>query len=351
MRFYIQTEPQFMDQSIEEIRFITGLTPMKHDELPDILLLNTDTITETAVLLSLFSETTKLFFIELGKWKFSELDELYDIGLQTTWPNFFSNTMTFAVRPQVDDVELAKKVGKDVGQAVVDSFKQQGYNRPKVNLSDPDIEIYAWLTEKQEIILGLNLCGDELNSDNDILARSILILSQWNRATDLGEIFCGGVSLSAYRLAFNDAQRERVRNRTFIKLPFTDKEKILNLLSKNWRKKTDIEIACYERKERLQIVKEKNPELRKIYLRELETLLTSREPFLVSAPIITIEKKKDQLVLLNNVKNLLEKNATWQTLTIVARKDVFDQVNFGNKVFQKEIIFKGIQTMMVKYIR
>ena len=350
MRLLAETLDYFSKYSIFELREILKKRVQEHEVLPNILVVDTNELTQDAVILTLFSETIKSFFLEIGKWTVTNPQDMYTKALEVEWYNLLDPNLTFAIRPMVKDPKTMKEIGKNVGQAVVDVMTRETGIRPKVNLSNPDIEIMAWLVEN-ELILALNLCGDELNGDEEILARSLIIASDWDKHSSLGEIFYAGISTSALRYALNDARRERLRYRSFVKLPLIDRQKVLELASKNWKRDIPLEIVCYERLGRLQLVKEEAPEVRKIALRDVNKLSECNESLLISNFIIALEKKSEQIDWVKKLPELLRGNKNWRTLVLLAREDVINEFNLNNKQYEKDIIFKGIRAKMVKYVR
>jgi len=349
MRLLVKTLPGFSDFAVKEIKGLLGRDSSFHEVLKDYIVVESRNITTDVTLLVLFSETIQTFFLEIGGGEVSNPEDAYQVALTIPWHEYWPPNLTFAVRPVVKDPSLIKALGKNIGQAIVDTFVREKQIKPKVDLSNPDIEIMAWLINNN-IILALNLCGEVLNSDEEILARSMLIATEWNKKDSLGEIFCAGIGISALRYALNEARRERLSRRAFIKFNFIDRKTILDLVRKNWRKNISIEISCYVRKERLQIVREEMPEIRKLKLKTVGELVDGNEKILVSNFLSALEKKTEQIKWSEKLSEILIENQNWDTLTLLIREDVIDKIILNNKSFERDIIFKGINAKMVKYI-
>lgn len=346
----VETLPGLLEYASMELKRIFGRDSEPFLNSDNMLIFETNNVTYDSVLLTLFSETTRKFYMLLGSWELKDESDLYSGPLNVNWDALLHEDLSFAVRPLVKDNELIKLIGKQVGQAIIDSYYKSKGKRLRVNLSEPDIEIYAWI-RNSNLVLGLNLSGDELNDEKTILARSTLLASNWNAESSFSEIIYAGISTSALRFATNEALRSRLRYVSFINLPFVDKNLILELARKNWRINREVNVRCYEVKGRINLIKQVNPELRKIALYDIEELAECNSIFLASNLITSLEKKNEQLLWAKKIADILNRNASWKYFTILARDDVVSQINLNAIKDEKSIIFKEIRAKMVRYIR
>ena len=349
MRLLVLTDNNFIPFAQKELSLILNKKAAQDPLLDDSLLIDIDDITEASVILSLFSEMAKLFCLELGRWDISNIQESYYKAMEIPWDEYWTPNLTFAVRPQVRDQELLKNLGKHIGQAIVDTFLQNKKNKPRVNLSNPEIEVYVWYKENS-LILALNLCGPPLNTPEEIIARGLVLASEWDFKKNFGEILYAGSSLSAFRLASWEARRERISSRAFIRLNIIDKEKIIELLRKSWRK-NHAKVTCYERRNKIPILREEEPEIRRINLKTIEELGDADEEVLVTNFLFALEKKKEQKEWAEKISEILKHNNNWQRVLILIREDLADNFILEGKLWEKSITLKGIKTKIVNYSR
>jgi len=345
----IETLPTLTDFTSVEIKRVLKKNAKNFLNTGTLLYIESDNITQDSVLLTLFSETVKSFYLFLGSWDIESESDLYNKPLEVNWRDLIPQDASFAVRPVVREKNMLSTIGKQVGQAIIDSYYRDKNVRLKVNLSNPDIEIFAWMQDNK-LTLGLNLCGDNLNTDKEILARSTLLATNWDEETSFGEIVYSGISTSALRLATMDANRTKLRSRKFIVLPFIDKETILEIARRNWRTDKDVKISCYEFKGRINLIKQVDPEVRKISIHEIDELIESKNAFLASNLLSSIEKRNEQLYIVEKIFDLLGNNADWRKFTILAREDILEKTHLVSNVMEKSIIFKGIRAKMVTYM-
>ncbi len=351
-KIIIETLPTLLDYSTLEISRILGKINSVSRYSDSLFFIDSDNLTHDLVMLTLFSETITKFYLFLGSWDITSENDLYNSALEVQWSELIPEGASFAVRPVVQDKKQISVIGKHVGQAVIDSYYKDTKRRLRVNLSNPDIEVFAWLQDNK-LSLGLDLCGDRLNNDQEILARVTLLSTKWNEKSNFGEIIYSGISTSALRFATRSAHRTKLKSRRFIVLPFIDRETILELARRNWRINIDAKINCYELEGRINLIKQIDPEVRKIAIHGIEELANSDDEYFASNLLLAIEKKNEQLALVEKIFNSLRNNDNWRALTILAREDVLNQIqlNINIERIENSIIFKGIRSRMVTYIR
>ena len=92
----------------------------------------------------------------------SEAD-IFSLARDVDWPNLFSASKTIrvqvdAIRSPVTSLEFVTLRVKD---AIVDSFREAGEDRPSVNTSMPDMRIHVFLTTHTATVY-LDLAGEAL---------------------------------------------------------------------------------------------------------------------------------------------------------------------------------------------
>ena len=108
--------------------------------------------------------TVNRLLILLTKSKFSELKELREVAASISYSPFIRPDATFAVRAERVGTHpfTSVDVGREVGAAVIDSFKSERGVRLKVNLRNPDVEIHAYVVN-DEVVIGVNTSGPSLH--------------------------------------------------------------------------------------------------------------------------------------------------------------------------------------------
>jgi len=347
VKLLIETESSLRDYALKELEMILNKKGEKDWFNESLIVYDTKSITDDLMMITLFSETVYSFYLEVGRFEVNVPDDMYRKALEVNWHEFWDPELTFAVRPVIRDQRISREIGVKVGQAIVDKFLTELGKRPRVNLSNPDIEIMAWLKENR-LLLAINLCGENLNNPEAVFARSLLIISEWNYSKSMAEIFCDHVAISARRLAIRDPYREKVARRIFIKTKFIDKERVLYLMRKNWRKYVEnLRISCYERINRIDIVKQEKPEIRNVALKNIEQLNVGSEEYILSNMLFVIEKKIEERKWLEKVFKILEQNRSWEKICLFMMSDAYPGKLIGEKVFEKNIKFKGMSCKIV----
>ncbi|MHA1616072.1 MAG: THUMP domain-containing protein [Candidatus Njordarchaeales archaeon] len=341
MRLLAETEEFFQEYAAKELSLILSKEVLKHEYLKNMVTVNTDTLTRDLVLITFFSHSIYRFYLEVAELIVESPNDMYRKALEINWHEFWDPSQTFAIRPFTEKRAIERDIGVKVGQAIVDAFLKETGKRPKVRLENPDIEIMAWLKD-EKLLLGINMCGEPLNDPEILFARNLLFISNWDEKSDLAEVFCDGVAISALRLAVRDPHREKILKRTFIKTKIVNKEEILELMRTNWRRNLgELTINCYERANRIEIVKQENPEIRKVGIRRLEDLRISTEKYILSNTFFVIEKKSEEKEWLDKIFNLLKNNDSWETMCVCALSEAFPQDYIGEKLYELNIKFKG----------
>ncbi len=108
--------------------------------------------------------TVNRLFIELTRSKFKTLNEVREIAESLSYVEFIQSNSAFAVRAErVGEHNFTSiDVAREVGAGVINSYRGETGVRLKVNLSEPDVEVYAFVIN-DELIMGINTTGASLH--------------------------------------------------------------------------------------------------------------------------------------------------------------------------------------------
>jgi putative N6-adenine-specific DNA methylase len=175
-------------------------------------------------------------------------DDIYNATLRLIWPQSFDVSRTIrvnlaAVRCPLKSLDFVTLRIKD---AICDSFRAKGGERPSVNTQNPDVRIHAFLTADQ-LTLYIDTSGEPLFKRGyrtstgeaplrENLAAGIVKLSGWNATEALLDPMCGSGTLliEAAFIALNIAPGAR-RSFAF--------EKLKNFDARQWQKLKDAATA------------------------------------------------------------------------------------------------------------
>jgi tRNA (guanine6-N2)-methyltransferase len=145
----------------------------------------------------------KLFLV-LEKTKFQSLNDIYKQTKNIDFRWIINPNQTFAVRAERygEHPFTSMDVASKVGQAIIDSYKDSTGKRLKVNLKNPDVELYAFV-RFDEFILALNTTGESLHRRGyrvyqhpaalkTSLACCMLRYGGWFSSQPLLDPMCGG---------------------------------------------------------------------------------------------------------------------------------------------------------------
>lgn len=195
---------------------------------------------------NLRSRCANRVFLILEKERVENLEEIYRVARDVDYTQIISENQSFAVR--------AKRVGEhkfrspdiasEVGRAVIDSFRDSTGERLKVNLDEPDVEIYALLRD-DELIISVNTTGESLHKRGyrkyqhhapikPTLGASLIRMSGWTPSEPLLDPMCGSgtIPIEAALMAL------RVKNQrdfAFKRLKIHDEELFREELEKEFQ--------------------------------------------------------------------------------------------------------------------
>lgn len=154
---------------------------------------------------------------EIAKEKVFNDKDLYNLVYNIDWHKYFSVEKNIKV-----DVVLYSKYFKNslylaqkAKDAIADRFRKETNKRPNVDLTKPDIIVNIHITDQITTIL-LDSSGEPLNKRgyrkvtsiaplNEVLARGLLALSEWDMNTPLLDPMCGSgtIPIEAYYMLNN----------------------------------------------------------------------------------------------------------------------------------------------------
>lgn len=158
-------------------------------------------------LTNLLSKCLHHVFILLHRGRAVTLNDVYRQVVGLSFTEYISPNQSFAVRAErygehpFTSLDIASKVGK----AVIDSYLKERGVRLRVNLDEPDVEVYA-LLRHEELIIGVNTSGESLHKRGyrvyqhpaairTTLAASMIKLSGWSPSEVFLDPMCGGATI------------------------------------------------------------------------------------------------------------------------------------------------------------
>lgn len=155
--------------------------------------------------------------VQIAKFRIKDEEDLYKKAFKIDWTQYFDNTKTFAVKGAVFSKlfrhsQYPHFLLKD---AIVDKFRDQGLERPDVNVKQPQV-VFDLYIQETECIVSLNTSGLPLFQRgyresvgdaplNEVVAAGLIRMSGWDKKTDLYDPFCGSgtILIEAAMMAAN----------------------------------------------------------------------------------------------------------------------------------------------------
>lgn len=159
----------------------------------------------------------------VGGGEYRDEEDVYQGALSFDWPEFFSVDRTIVVKmtAQKSPLKSLEFTTLRIKDAVCDRFREATGERPSVDIREPDVRIYAFLTS-DTCTLYLDTSGDSLFKRglrkqagaaplNENLAAGMLMLSGWQPGTPLFDPMCGSgtILMEAALMALNIAPGSR----------------------------------------------------------------------------------------------------------------------------------------------
>jgi len=304
----------------------------------NLLIVESEDFVRDFLAIVILSKTAKRTLIELISSPIEDISNLYEISKSVSWDTYMTPNQSFAVRAIdlgfLSQPEFPKKeIERIVGQGIVDNFIEKMGKRPPVNLNNPDLEIYAFVRDN-EVFLGLDISGYDLNSDEEILARSLVIESSgdYNKEVFI-EVLSGGLSQSAWDYAKRIPYRGRAAKLSFIKTRLLDRVKFLNTLKEEWGRTIKPQVLCFERDEKIDLIKKSFIDYKLIQIKSLDEFEVQNG--VVGSNLIVAEPRKDaEIRILEKVIEELKKAPNWRKAVFSVRLDVID---IFKKFFENDI--------------
>lgn len=134
----------------------------------------------------------------------STLDEIYKIVRGIDFTLFIEPSQSFAIRPErIGEHSFTSiDIGRVAGQAVIDSYMQARGVRLRVNLDEPDVEVYVELNGSR-LVVAISLTRESLHRRRyrvfshpaalkSTIASAMLRIAGWRPGDGLYDPMCGG---------------------------------------------------------------------------------------------------------------------------------------------------------------
>ncbi len=186
---------QFLKEELEELGF------------SDIVILNRAVQTKGSwrdvYFMNLHVRCAVSVLVQIAKFRIKDEQDLYKKAFKIDWTQYFDNNKTFAVKGAVFSKlfrhsQYPHFLLKD---AIVDKFRDEGWDRPDVNVKTPQVMFDLYIQEN-ECIISLNSSGLPLFQRgyresigeapiNEVVAAGLIRMTGWDKKTDLYDPFCG----------------------------------------------------------------------------------------------------------------------------------------------------------------
>lgn len=199
--------------------------------------------------LNFSARTVNKLYLLLTKEKFESLEDIYRIAKSIDYTEVLNPWNTFAVRSERlgNHNFTSIDVRRVVGQAVIESFLSSRSTRLKVDLTNPDVEIEAFI-RFNEVLIGVNTTGESLHRRwyrlynhpaalKTTIAAAMLRIGRYN-GQPLLDPLCGGatIPIEAAHLARKYPPLIFRQGYAYRKLPLhdptTEREEALKLLER-----------------------------------------------------------------------------------------------------------------------
>ncbi len=156
------------------------------------------------ITLNLASRMLHRVFITLARGKAENLNDVHRLAGEVDYSEFIARDQSFAVkgeRHSKDKPFTSLDMAAAVGRAVIESFREKTGVRLRVDLDNPDVQLYA-LIRDSEFFLGLNTTGKSLHRRfyrafhhraalHPTIAVGMMRIAGWRRWQSLLDPMCG----------------------------------------------------------------------------------------------------------------------------------------------------------------
>lgn len=161
--------------------------------------------------------TALKILVPILDFEFRDVDEFYKKIYNFDWTTIFDYKKYFAIEQVVSsamfkNTQFAALKAKD---AIVDFFMSKVNNRPSIDIKNPDIKLNLYINNNY-CNISLDSSGEALYKRgykvrqgpaplNEVLAAGIIMLSGWDKKTELADFMCGSgtIPIEAALLALN----------------------------------------------------------------------------------------------------------------------------------------------------
>ncbi len=223
---------------------------------PDVGKIFFETDEDGIIRLNLASRTLHRIFVLISKSSAEVLDDVYRAAREVDYAEFIGADQTFAVkgeRHSKDKPFTSMDMAAAVGRAVIESFREKTGTRLRVNLDNPDVQLYC-LIRDSELLIGLDTTGKSLHRRyyrvyhhraalQPSIAASMLMLSGWRREEALLDPMCGGgtIPIEAALIALRmPPGARRLHDLAASRLKFLNRERIQEI-AEELEAKADLE--------------------------------------------------------------------------------------------------------------
>ena len=158
-----------------------------------------------AITLNLASRMLHRIFLLLARKDVETLEDVYRVAREVDYEGLIGREQSFAVRAERHAKHYpftSLDIAATVGRAVIESYRESAGVRLRVNLDEPDVELYCLLRDS-ELLIGLNTTGGSLHRRfyrvyhhraalHPTIAAGMLRLAGWRRDEALLDPMCGG---------------------------------------------------------------------------------------------------------------------------------------------------------------
>ncbi|MCS6769692.1 MAG: THUMP domain-containing protein [Candidatus Caldarchaeum sp.] len=244
MIFFGTTFSGLEDVAAAEVSGLLGVEPER-----DVAKVFFKGSVKDCITLNLAGQTVNRVFLLLLRDKAESLGDVERLAGSLDYTEVIERGQSFAVRADrigshpFTSLDIAAAVGK----AVIDSYAAASGVRLKVNLREPDVEIYCIL-RNEEFLVGVNTTGESLHRRwyragyhraalSPTVANSMVRLSGWKRSQSLLDPFCGSGTIpleaAIHGLCISPGLR---RTLALEKLVFVEPEEVENIRETLWRR-------------------------------------------------------------------------------------------------------------------
>ncbi len=145
----------------------------------------------------------------INTFRVSNEQDLYNQVYKMSWEDYMKPTGTLAIDATVHSTVFthSKYIALKTKDAIVDKFRDNGGERPNVDLRFPDLKINVHI-DKQFCTISLDSSGESLHKRgyktatniapiNEVLAAGLILLSGWDGQTDFMDPMCGSGTILA----------------------------------------------------------------------------------------------------------------------------------------------------------